>query len=110
MGDSGADVHADASSVTASGSAEEAAAAGMAAAPEGGKDSNSSQPAAGVTVQDFVLPGDAVRADDVASISSDDSDFTYYSHSEDEKDFLPQETDARPEEQRACIFEDRLER
>ena len=66
-----------------------------------------SNPAA-VTVEDFALPGDAIRAAEESD--SDSSCSSYFSHSEDENDFLPQETEARPEEQRACIFEDRLER
>ena len=38
------------------------------------------------------------------------SDSGSWVDSVDEVDFFPQETEARPEEQRACIFEDRLEK
>ena len=55
-------------------------------------------------------PATEASAADDSGVSSDEDDFVYFSHSEDEADFLPQETEARPEENRACIFEDRLER
>ena len=45
-----------------------------------------------------------------ASDDSDDSDDSDWGLDYDDRDFLPQETDACPEEKRAYVFEDRLER